>query len=382
MSTETWECEHSFLKQIIIMKNSIMMVAAAILFFAACNKVESEAPVEMELAASSKIIVNLETAAAGTKVTNATDANEQKVNNVQVYVFRNHGGEASANEIDGSKHFAAAESTGYSVDCTVGERKVYVVVNANDGAKDVKEVTNEQQLLDRVTNLGENTPSKLLMIGKKDVKTTASFETTIQVYRMVAAVLVDKVNVNFSSPALQESGTLVITDMYLANVTGRNNYANTTNWSALESAYWFNQLGTDAARTACPETVKALTQESGLSISLKHGQCTEDGQTHTFYCFPNNCTHAEGAPFTQRATKLVVKATLNGKTYYYPCDLSRANNQGDTIYDLKANYKYHLTLNINRPGSEDPDSPVVISASTFQIKVEDWTSGQTYNFSI
>lgn len=356
------------------------MLAAA-LAFAACNKVESEAPVTGGESQLSRMLVCID-ASTGTKVANATDANEQKINNVQVYVFRNRGGAASENEVDGSKHFAAPESTGYSVDCTVGDRKVYVVVNANDGARDVKEVTNEQQLLDRVTNLGENTSSKLLMIGSKEVSTTASFETTVPVSRMVAAVVVDKVNVSFASPALQENGTIVITDMYLANVTGRNNYANTTDWSALESAYWFTQLGTDAARAACPDAVKALTQENGLNISLKHGESTPDGQTHTFYCYPNNCAHAEGSPFTQRATKLVFKATLNGKTYYYPCDLSRANNQGDTVYELKANHKYHVTLNINRPGSEDPDNPVVISSATFKVQVEDWTNGQTYNFSI
>lgn len=360
------------------------MVAATLLSFAACNKVEPQAQLYDGELQSSKLIVSVDAQQVGqTKVLSATDENESKINNVQVYVFRDREGLASANEVDGSKHFTAAETgNNYTVDCTVGKRKVYVVVNANDGARDVKEIANEQQLLDRVTLLGENTPSKFLMIGSKAVTTTASFETTVSVYRMVAAIVVDKVNVNFSSPALQESGELVITDMFLSNVTGRNNYGNTTAWASLESAYWYNQLGTDASRAAASEQVRTLTQETGLSIRLKHGESTPDGQTHSFYCYPNDCPHKEGAPFTQRSTKLVFKATLNGKTYYYPCDLSRANNNGDSVYDLKANYKYHVTMNVNRPGSEDPDNPVILSTATFHIQVEDWATGQTYNFTI
>lgn len=360
------------------------MAAAALLSIAACNKIAPQPVDAEELVQSSKVVISIDASKSGlTKVANATDENESKINNVQVYVFRDRDGQPSDNEIDGSKHFASAESgNNYSVDCTVGKRKVYVVVNASDGAADVKEIANEQQLLERVTLLGENTPDKFLMIGSKQVTTTASFETSVSVYRMVAAIVVDKVNVNFSSPALRESGELVITDIFLSNVTGKNNYGNTTTWSALESAYWYNQLGTDAARSAASEQVKTLTQETGLGIRLKHGESTADGQTHSFYCYPNDCSHKEGAPFTQRSTKLVFKTTLNGRTYYYPCDLSRVNNNGDSVYGIKANYKYHVTLNVNRPGSEDPDNPVVLSTATFHIQVEDWITGQTYNFTI
>lgn len=360
------------------------MAAAALLSFAACNKTAPIISDVQEIPQTSRVIVSVDVAqGAMSKVAGATDADESAIDNVQVYVFRNREGQASANEIDGSRHFAAAEAgNSYSVDCTVGKRKVYIVVNASDGAADVREVANEQDLLDRVTLLGDNAPGRFLMIGSREISTTSTFETSVTVGRMVAAVVVDKVNVNFSSPALQESGVLVITDIYLSNVTGRNNYGNTTTWSALESAYWYNQLGTDAARSAAPEQVRTLTQETGLGIRLKHGECTPDGETHSFYCYPNDCSHHEGAPFTQRSTKLVFKTTLNGRTYYYPCDLSRANNNGESVFSLKANYKYHVTLNVNRPGAEDPDNPVILSTATFHIQVEDWITGQTYNFTI
>ena len=72
----------------------------------------------------------------------------------------------------------------------------------------------------------------------------------------------------------------------------------------------------------------------------------------------------EGGPWSIRPTRLVIEATLDGQLYYYPI----------TLPSLEYNKSYEISnLVITRPGSDDPDMPVVGFDVPFHITVNDWT---------
>ena len=69
-----------------------------------------------------------------------------------------------------------------------------------------------------------------------------------------------------------------------------------------------------------------------------------------------------------------MEATLGNKTYYYPltfADKIKAN----TLYDIK-------NLIIKRPGSDNPNIPVITGDCGFKVNVIDWTTGETLNITI
>ena len=64
----------------------------------------------------------------------------------------------------------------------------------------------------------------------------------------------------------------------------------------------------------------------------------------------------------KEAARLVLEAVLGGVQYYYPISLP----------ELKQNTRYHVTLNIVRPGATSPEQDMDKYAVSFKINVEEW----------
>lgn len=142
-----------------------------------------------------------------TKSTTIMAANEEQVNNLQVFVFRGDALDAYAS-VDNDDEL--------TVSCTAGERQVYALVNCPD----LSAVSTKTALLATSSLFSQNTGTSFQMIGHQDgVNLPDDSPVTIDVHRLAARVVIKKITRAFTVPALAAK-TFSIDQIFLINVTG------------------------------------------------------------------------------------------------------------------------------------------------------------------
>lgn len=369
------------------MKNSsiigIIAASAALAVLAGCNKIESvKGPANGTADSSCELTVALGGAAApSSKVASQTESNEKTIQNVQVFVFRAGSG-ADQGKLDVSASVGFDTPLGLSsgefydpsklkIKCSTGEREIYVVVNdAVDHTRDAG-IRTKAQFLALTTQLKDNTPSKLFMIGNiAGTLVEGTQKVTVPVKRVCAAIILEGVTNAFVSPAYQGDNVFRVGNCYLLNVPGKINFGLTSEPGALDEEDWYARL---SAETASPR--KDLIFDAVTAKTVNYTQT--DNTTHTFYAYPNNCAFSEDLTWSRRATVLVVEAEINdgdGWTkYYYPVAIKDG---------LQSNKQYRINISVNRPGSLDPNQTVKFSDLEPDIVVSDWEEGTPYSPSI
>lgn len=365
------------------MRNSFLFFAsAAALVAVGCSKLSVTAPsaetAEGEIC-ELKLSLN---GGLATKVTDAGSAKENKIQNVQVFVFRAGSDDASsvldaclAEGFETELNKEGTHSTA-SLKCTTGEKHIYVIVNADANYTADAGIGTLTDLLSKTMKLSAMRADKLLMIGSaRSVKLGYGIKfQEIKVVRACASVILKSIKNDMQAAVYQKAGSFKIKDIYLTNVPAIVNFGQTALASSLVDAdSWYARLKaeTDPGK-------KALIHDAQTATVLEYGNT--DASVHTFYTFPNNCTDISSGIWCQRATRLVIEATYNdgGNWHdcYYPIILHR-NGLG-----LDANKQYIVNLTINRPGSNDPDVPVMFYDLTGTISVEDWAEGTSYTETI
>ena len=335
-----------------------IIIAAAILALAACTRLP-ETGMVIDTDGDGQCVLNVNfSSGTATKSTGQTKADEDAINNVTLFVFRNETGY----KLDASSYTAvtpaatqAGSGTPYtaSLKCTVGAKKIYVVVNA---ASDLTaSVACEADLLACTTNLKDNGTSSFFMLGSTEVTVSgAQYNVHIPVYRFVSSVRLEKITNLMEAKAYQADGKFVVNNIYLTNVVGKTRFDKTTLPSALSSEFWLARLKGEN---------NALIYDSGVNATVNYGTDKCYKTTHTFYAYPNDCEASENSVWTQRATMLVIEATLDGVKYYYPV----------AVRPLESNRQYVITnFIIRRPGSNNPWEEVHTSTASIEIEVAPW----------
>lgn len=355
------------------MKKTLFAVAA-IAALVACNKQAPDAgirPAVPETSDAATLTAKI-VSPFNTKATVADEESEAKVNAIDVFVFRTVSG---GSVVDGYKRIEEFQDV--VVPCTKGQRKIYAIVNSD---KDLSGVSTEAELCAIVSDLknnhSENALTNFVMMGTKDVEITSATTVEIAVDRLAARVWVKKITKNFSAAGLQDSEFKIVR-MYLTNVVNQINLGRDFVPDATE-AYWYNMMQYDETAEKVSEKDKFILRTGCAGIVP--GTRTEPGSVdlaveNAMYAYPNPTqsdelensgmyTGPEGGPWSIRPTRLVIEATLDGQLYYYPI----------TLPSLEYNKSYEISnLVITRPGSDDPDMPVVGFDVPFQITVNDWT---------
>lgn len=364
------------------MKNSIIVIASmAVLTIAGCSKIK-EAGVQCQPASEKcELTVNYAGNIPGTRVTGQTSANEASIQNVQIFVFRG-GTDQDAGTVDAcvSAGFGTplnynASSTPYSgltLTCTVGLREIWAVVNGSADYTADGSVGSKAALLSKITNLNENTPSKLFMIGSASAALNpGKANVDVLVKRVCASVILRSVKNDMEAKIYRAGGSFKIGNVYLVNVPARTDYALTTAPSSLGTSDWYAKMKceTDASKTA-------LISDSRTPAAVEYG--TTSNIVHTFYSYPNNCAPSTNESWSARATRLVIEAQYyDGSAWhkcYYPVTLYNAA----TGKGLERNKQYTVDLTIKRPGSSSPDVPVQFDSVTGSITVAAWDAGDSY----
>lgn len=299
-----------------------------------------------------------------TKVAGQTEANETTVKSCQIFVFRADNGLLDASTYAGP----LTESGTYSVslNCTSGSRNIYAVVNA---AKDyTSTIKSESSLKALNTDLKDNSADALFMSGSTATTLTeGDCKVSVTVKRASASIILNEISVDMDAAVYQGDGMFKVNKVYLLNVCGRTNFAMTTKPSNVSTDYWYAKLKeeTDASKK------RLIADDLTTPVSIANGSSST--KKYTYYAYPNNCSHSTSKTFSQRATLLVVEASLDGETYYYPLKLD----------SLESNKRYTITnLTIHRPGSKTPYIPVLFSTANASITVAAWGEGASTSVEI
>ena len=352
------------------MKKSLLFgwaAAAAVVLFGACNQVpQPTTETETGTLIVKPVLIGegIATRTAGTDVV----GKEATVTSAQLLIF------------DTSGHLEyyttlAGGVTSVPVQLRVGSMKAWVVANGPD----LSNVKTESALTATVLELSTyNDPSTdFVMAGSNTCTVTASntADCVVEISRLVARVTLKSLTSNLPSAY----GAVTVNYVMLENVVSQCRID-----GQASGLNWYNPMGRAtesplvAAHIVNPPTYAAdapsLTYQTlGSSSSFNKG--TSYTTPLRFYAYPNNtATDQTGfaTTFTARYTRLVIKATIDGGTYYYPI----------SIPALARNKCYDVSVTLVGLGSTDPDVPVVKGAFDASFTVKAWVAGSEITESI
>lgn len=369
------------------MKNLVLFSASvAAVLAVGCNKVE---PAQTSLHGDGQkcqLTLKLNDAVM-TRATGQTIAKESTIQNIQIFVFRSGtGNDAGVLDACISKGFDSplnfdASSVAYegvSLDCTVGQRKIYAVVNSDvDYTSSAQAIGTESALLAKTIALSSMASDKLFMIQSVETTLKPGDETVgIEVRRKCASVVLQSVKNDMQANIYRKDNSFKIRNVYLTNVPAKINFGMTLSPSSLPDADWYarTKSETDGTKAAL------ILDANATGTVIGYGK--EYSVEHRFYAFPNDCAPSVAATWCPRATRLVIEASYyDGSVWhecYYPITLyDKTSSKG-----LEANKQYKVNLTVRRPGSDDPDKPVEFDTVAGSITVANWETGTSYTETI
>ncbi len=302
--------------------------------------------------------------ASGTSATKSTvtqtQAEDNAINTVDVFVFRNtETTSADYNKLDSYKRFSGDQISTLEIKTTTGPKTVCVVVNSNIDS--YIGVTDLETFRTIVSPLSDETLGDWVMYGEGFCSMDVTTSITITVKRLISKITINSIRTNFAGTPYQGM-TLSDCKLYLVNVHGDK---------VLYSGDPTSEPVVLNKGKLVAEDVNS-TAQAGLIMDNISGIIGDAEYTteHDFYCYSNLTSEI------QSSTKLVLQAKLDGVTYFYPLPV----NQEEYGYvaanghcGVNRNTAYSYKMVINRPGSLDPNEPLVPGVMSLTLNVANWT---------
>ena len=351
------------------MIKKLFCVAIIALATAACSK--EEAAKEMSSTEKATIHLSVSPYEIITKNTNANHANNKyldSVRTIDVFVFRDGGA------LETYKHFDVNSADGINlsdlpVDATLGNKTVYVLANAKQTSW--SGIVRENNLLSLAVPLKQESLANFTMAAKTNVNVQDNQTVNVVLKKLVAKVVVKGIKTDFAGGPY-EGMKLRYCRLYLTNISGSKTYMG----DDPSEKVTLNARGYSAEDNAgCLMTALFAEDAPGL--------IGDDGYTtvHHFYCFENLL---ESETTTDKFTRLVLEANLGGTVYYYPVDINQPGYGWTSAIGhkgVKRNTCYTYNFTITGPGSDDPESKIVLKTITVDASVESLTDSPEYSVS-
>ncbi|MBQ9548875.1 MAG: hypothetical protein IJV01_06960 [Bacteroidales bacterium] len=227
-----------------------------------------------------------------------------------------------------------------TLSCTSGEKHIHAFLNEEDAFE--RPFAREGDEAFRTLSLNFS-DSALPFSGAATAQLPLLSSVSVPMRREVARVVLGRIRFDLGYyDAARAPVPPVLRAVYLINIP--------TVLSGGEPGGWLLGRWHDSA------THPLASDEIGLTLTP--GQELY-GTAHRFYAFPH-----DGSAYDSR---LVVEMSLGGHTLYYSV----------TLPPLQAGKSYEIAeLAITRPGSDDPDTPLVLFDQGIRIEVRDWDSLQ------
>jgi hypothetical protein len=311
--------------------------------------------------------LTLTLASDGTRSNISTSqAEDNNITSVDVFVFRNTAPtSADYQKLDTYKRFTGNELENITLTSTTGPKTICVVVNEHTNA--FKGVTSLPQFRTLVTDLKNEVIGSFTMYGETEETLSTTTSVSLTVKRHICRVAVTSVKTNFSGTPYSEM-MLSNIKLYLINAHAQKLIYNN---GAPSTPLIYNKgklIGEDANATI----------EANMIYEPLTGTVGESGITtpHFFYCYSNETQNLH------ECTKLVLQADLDGVTYYYPILINQTGygNTSETgHFGVRRNTTYSYGITVTRPGSLDPNEPIVPGTVELTISAEDWAVIPTFS---
>jgi len=325
-------------------KSLFLFAAFATISMASCNEQYPAEPAVIP-AKNATIRVNLTGITSYVTKTTTID-HESTPTNIQLFIFRNSDEDKSKNVLDVKTNNTTLS---FDVTTTTGPKSFYALINAPVLAADT-----EAEFLNHVSSLSENAvATSFEMIGKADfnVDETASQPFPIEVNKICARIKLEKITNSLSAPY----SVLHIKNIYVSNAAGDVNLATALVPAAAYTVIkWYNAINGFYSSDAA---VDGLLYDNSIATDLANTKSTTG--THYLYTYPNKQNGTD-------KTRLVVAATIDSDAtvYYYPITLPEA---------VAPNESFNISnLTITRPGTVNPNEPIVTEACKVNIAVKPW----------
>lgn len=291
-------------------------------------------------------------------------SDENKVNMLELFVFRNEG--EGIGDLDAYKKLqgdALLSLTDVELRSTTGKKIVYAVLNShNEDWTGVKTLTDFEA---KLSCLQREKTDDFTMAGRAETTLQLTTDVAIEVSRLVAKVQLSGIRCDFSGTPY-EGASLTDVKIYLTNAYGCKSYALNTNGT---TPHILNAKGYSASDVSGCAAPSILYKELGTSVG---SAVTNVG--HNFYCYENMVAQESSSA---RFTRLVVEGKLNGHTYYYPVNINRAGFGYTASNDhsgVRRNTAYTIDITICRPGSTDPDGVLDYGDMSATVTIKDWVT--------
>ncbi|MBR1782734.1 MAG: hypothetical protein IJ753_04360 [Bacteroidales bacterium] len=419
---------------------SLLFLTAATSLIFSCNKSplptmeEPGAQARMQAAPGGMMVISVspDNNGTGTKAdgNSALTTSESVITSLQVFVFYG-ASDPALNQREGCLEtdvydvFTGTENTRVkTITTTVGQKFIYALANAPR----LRNVTSIEDLKKRemylgnnyltLTTVGNEERRGLVMAGaygyssgdapiniagtRKEItaysqNNEATLTTVpINLYRLAAHIEIDNLAVDFRGTDL-EGKDFVLKEIYLNNVPNTV-YVSGQNADLLSSdaTCWSNPV----TREASPKDKDGLDVTSLVYEQMASGgtNCnTAGGETSInsyFYCYPNPIVEDDTADsWSQRRTRLVIHATIDGKDNFYPVNIADplnfvsagsstpANNV--THSQIVGNHKYVIKkITITSQGNPDDKKPIVTGKAKVNVSVQEWSGSTTLEYEI
>ena len=332
-----------------LFKTILLLTAAAM--GSACRTVPVPAPDERPV----KVTFSILGPDGGTRLTTDNPQQESAVLHWALLLFRD----------GGLVDFGTSRSAGsITRELVAGRYTACAVVNYPEDTFHPETVRTVQELEGTVTDLGDNALPGLVMTGQRNLlipEETGTGVQTIPVDRLVFKAGIRKITVRMEDPLLA-ARPFVLRAVYLTNCPRKSRYGSDASLPDLSGELsWANRMGHQA-----DPSVDRLLSDTGIDAAIPAD--ASHPVPHFFYGYPNP-VGADGdsrsrAAWSPRSTRIVIEASVGGRTCYYPVTLPATARNRTYIAEEAV---------IRGLGSPDPeeDIPGVIEI-VFSASTEEW----------
>lgn len=295
-----------------------------------------------------------------------TQEQDNAINHLDVFIFKNTDASSSDyGKLDAYKRFEGASLSDVELTTTTGSKMICVIANSHQDL--YSSVTDVDAFHTLVTDLVNEKLGDFTMYGEATADVGVNTTVSVLLRRFVSKVAVTSVKTAFSGP--YADAELTNCKLYLVNAHG-------------------DKLVYDGNSTSTP-----VVLNDGECVEADVNSCIEEGllmdsiadaignighsQPHYFYCYSNETEDMS------TCTKLVLQADIEGITYYYPVPVNQVGygyGAANGHYGVKRNTVYSFGITVTRPGSTDPNDPVVSGTVIINsLEVENWNILPEFN---
>ncbi len=343
----------------LIKATGILLIMA--INFTSCTKESTQPQSKGELKQKAEVILRINNITKSTGSEHQSQSDDNYINDIAIFVFNTDVNKT----LETYKYVKITDQSvlnSITFQTTTGNKNVYVIANSHDSTQWTG-IVRESQFLLKESNLKDEDLKNFTMSGNlTNTQISISNSINLTLKRVVAKVVINSIKTDFMGGPYQG---MVLSNIkfYLTNVHKVRPYIE---GNATTNPFIINPLQHTAS-------TYADCKISGLVYDQPAGTIGDTPYTvkHHFYAYENSISSETQ---TEKFTRLIVEATLNGVNYYYPVNINREDFGGTTNNGIKRNTVYIITLIIKRPGSTSPEILVEKGAVITSVTIADWAT--------